>query len=71
MTINAPNRTLPDWFTRTRTCQTVLPRFQRFESAAGSASGSGLHYCINDAVGTAQQRGGRAQNFARPDSIMQ
>jgi len=32
MTINAPNRTLPDWFTRKRTCQTVLPRFQRFEA---------------------------------------
>lgn len=32
MTINAQNRTLPDWFTRIRTRQTVLPRFQRFEA---------------------------------------
>lgn len=32
MAINAQNRSLPDWFTRTRTCQTVLPRFQRFEA---------------------------------------
>ncbi len=32
MTINANNRSLPDWFTRVRTCQTVLPRFQRFEA---------------------------------------
>lgn len=32
MTINAQNRSLPDWFTRIRTRQTVLPRFQRFES---------------------------------------
>lgn len=32
MTINAQNRPLPDWFTRIRTRQTVLPRFQRFEA---------------------------------------
>ena len=32
MPINAQNRTLPDWFTRIRTGQTVLPRFQRFET---------------------------------------
>lgn len=32
MSINAQNRTLPDWFTRIRTRQTVLPRFQRFEA---------------------------------------
>ncbi|SFU67681.1 DUF262 domain-containing protein [Nitrosospira multiformis] len=32
MTINAQNRLLPDWFTRLRTRQTVLPRFQRFEA---------------------------------------
>lgn len=32
MTINAQNRLLPDWFTRVRTRQTVLPRFQRFEA---------------------------------------
>lgn len=32
MTINAQNRSLPDWFTRIRTRQTVLPRFQRFEA---------------------------------------
>ena len=32
MSINAQNRTLPDWFTRIRTGQTVLPRFQRFET---------------------------------------
>ena len=32
MTINAQNRSLPDWFTRVRTRQTVLPRFQRFEA---------------------------------------
>ena len=32
MTINAQNRLLPDWFTRIRTRQTVLPRFQRFEA---------------------------------------
>ena len=32
MSINAQNRTLPDWFTRVRTRQTVLPRFQRFEA---------------------------------------
>ena len=29
---NAQNRLLPDWFTRIRTRQTVLPRFQRFEA---------------------------------------
>ncbi|MBR1223767.1 DUF262 domain-containing protein [Bradyrhizobium sp. AUGA SZCCT0176] len=32
MSINAQNRTLPDWFTRIRLRQTVLPRFQRFEA---------------------------------------
>jgi len=32
MSIEARNRPLPDWFTRIRTCQTVLPRFQRFEA---------------------------------------
>jgi uncharacterized protein DUF262 len=32
MSINAQNRSLPDWFTRVRTHQTVLPRFQRFEA---------------------------------------
>lgn len=32
MAISALNRTLPDWFTRIRTHQTVLPRFQRFEA---------------------------------------
>lgn len=32
MAINAQNRSLPDWFTRVRTRQTVLPRFQRFEA---------------------------------------
>lgn len=32
MAINAQNRSLPDWFTRIRTRQTVLPRFQRFEA---------------------------------------
>ena len=32
MTIEAHNRSLPDWFTRIRTRQIVLPRFQRFES---------------------------------------
>ena len=32
MSINAQNRTLPDWITRIRTHQTVLPRFQRFEA---------------------------------------
>lgn len=32
MTINAQNRLLPDWFTRIRTRQIVLPRFQRFEA---------------------------------------
>lgn len=32
MSINAQNRSLPDWFTRLRTRQTVLPRFQRFEA---------------------------------------
>lgn len=32
MAINALNRPLPDWFTRIRTRQTVLPRFQRFEA---------------------------------------
>ena len=32
MSINAQNRSLPDWFTRIRTRQTVLPRFQRFEA---------------------------------------
>jgi len=30
--IEARNRSLPDWFTRIRTGQTVLPRFQRFEA---------------------------------------
>ena len=37
MAIEARNRPLPDWFTRIRTHQTVLPRFQRFE-AWGHAS---------------------------------
>lgn len=32
MTINCQNRLLPDWFTRIRTRQIVLPRFQRFEA---------------------------------------
>ena len=32
MTINAENILLPDWFTRIRTRQTVLPRFQRYEA---------------------------------------
>lgn len=32
MSIEARNRLLPDWFTRVRTHQTVLPRFQRFEA---------------------------------------
>ena len=32
MAIEARNRSLPDWFTRIRTRQTVLPRFQRFEA---------------------------------------
>ncbi len=32
MTINAQNRQLPDWFTRIRTRQIALPRFQRFEA---------------------------------------
>ena len=32
MGMEARNRTLPDWFTRIRTGQLKLPRFQRFES---------------------------------------
>lgn len=32
MAIEARNRPLPDWFTRIRTHQLVLPRFQRFEA---------------------------------------
>jgi len=32
MAIEARNRPLPDWFTRIRTHQIVLPRFQRFEA---------------------------------------
>jgi len=32
MPIEARNRPVPDWFTRIRTHQTVLPRFQRFEA---------------------------------------
>ncbi len=32
MPINAQNRSLPDWFTRIRTRQITLPRFQRFEA---------------------------------------
>ncbi len=32
MSIEARNRLLPDWFTRIRTRQTVLPRFQRYEA---------------------------------------
>ncbi|MGI8764987.1 MAG: GmrSD restriction endonuclease domain-containing protein [Gemmatimonadaceae bacterium] len=32
MSVEARNRPLPDWFTRVRTHQTVLPRFQRFEA---------------------------------------
>jgi hypothetical protein len=32
MSIEARTRLLPDWFTRLRTGQTVLPRFQRFEA---------------------------------------
>jgi hypothetical protein len=31
MAIEARSRPLPGWFTRIRTRQTVLPRFQRFE----------------------------------------
>jgi Protein of unknown function DUF262 len=34
MAIEARNRPLPDWFTRIRTHQIVLPRFQRFEAWA-------------------------------------
>ena len=30
--MEARNRALPDWFTRLRTHQLVLPRFQRFEA---------------------------------------
>jgi len=30
--MEARNRTLPDWFTRLRTNQLVLPRFQRYEA---------------------------------------
>ena len=32
MGMEARNRRLPDWFTRIRTGQLKLPRFQRFES---------------------------------------
>ncbi len=32
MGMDARNRTLPDWFTRLRTGQLALPRFQRYES---------------------------------------
>lgn len=32
MAIDARNRSLPDWFTRIRTHQLALPRFQRFEA---------------------------------------
>lgn len=32
MGMEARNRALPDWFTRIRTGQLALPRFQRFES---------------------------------------
>jgi len=32
MAIEARNRALPEWFTRIRTRQMVLPRFQRFEA---------------------------------------
>ena len=32
MAIDARNRLLPDWFTRVRTHQLVLPRFQRYEA---------------------------------------
>ncbi len=32
MAIDARNRPLPDWFTRIRTRQLTLPRFQRFEA---------------------------------------
>lgn len=32
MSIEARNRTLPDWFTRVRTRQLALPRFQRYEA---------------------------------------
>lgn len=32
MAIDARNRSLPDWFTRIRTRQMTLPRFQRFEA---------------------------------------
>src|SRR5256886_9919475 len=32
MAIEARNRALPEWFTRIRTHQVVLPRFQRFEA---------------------------------------
>ncbi len=32
MTINALNRSLPDWFSRVKTHQTTLPRFQRHEA---------------------------------------
>ncbi|MHB9101224.1 MAG: GmrSD restriction endonuclease domain-containing protein [Sulfuricella sp.] len=36
MGIDARNRSLPDWFTRIRTRQLVLPRFQRFEAWGNS-----------------------------------
>ena len=32
MAIEARNRTLPDWFTRVRTRQIALPRFQRYQA---------------------------------------
>ena len=32
MSIEARNRLIPDWFARIRTCQTALPRFQRYEA---------------------------------------
>lgn len=44
MSINAQNRSLPDWFTRVRTRQTVLPRFQRFEAWT--------HWTVNQMLNT-------------------
>jgi len=32
MSTEARNRTLSDWMTRIRTCQVMLPRFQRLEA---------------------------------------
>ena len=45
MGLEARNRRIPDWLTRVRTGQLVLPRFQRFESWSHSEVSRSLTRC--------------------------